>query len=218
MRPVLPLALLAAVLTASAADKEFPLNRNSDENVEIEATLLLGPDAVRQAIGPDIPGSDLGGNYIGVRVTVRPVTDTPVKIWRDDFTLLCDKNGQRSTPFGPSQIAGSATMVIKMKDGATVGTNMDRTPVWMAGPVMGGSGGGAQPTPTAEVKEETTDKDKKDSPLLVALREKILPEKTVSESTTGLLFFVIDGKLKPKNLELLYKTANGRLGIQFAYK
>ena len=217
MRSVPAIALLLATLTASAADKEYPLNRNSNELVDIQADLLFTPEEIRQAIGASIPGSDLGGNYIGMRVTVRPVSDTPIKIWRDDFMLLSDKDGQRSTPFDPSQIAGSATMVIKLKPGATVGTNMDKTPIWVGGPIMGGgtSGSAPQPTAEAEVKE---DDSKKDSPLLVALREKILPEKSVTEPTTGLLFFVIDGKVKPKNLELFYKTENGRLGIKFAYK
>ena len=217
MRSVPAIALLAATLTASGADKEFPLNRNSNELVDIEATLLFTPDEIRQAVGPTIPGSDLAGNYIGMRVTVRPVSDTPVKIWRDDFMLLSDRDGQRSTPFEASQIAGSATMVVKLKPGATVGTNMDKTPIWVGGPIMGGgtSGTAPQPTADAEVKE---DDSKKDSPLLLALREKILPEKSVTEPTTGLLFFVIDGKVKPKNLELFYKTENGRLGIKFAYK
>jgi hypothetical protein len=217
MRPVFPLALLLAVLPAAAADKELPLNRNSNELVDIDATLLLDRDQIRQAIGANVPGADLDGNFIGVRVTVRPVSDAPVKIWRDDFTLLSDRDGQRSTPFGPSQIAGASTMIVKTKPGATVGTHMDKVPIWSAGPIggMGSSGTAPSPELQAEVKDGS---DKKDSPLLLVLREKILPEKSITDPITGLLFFVIDGKVKPKNLELFYKTDNGKLGIKFAYK
>ena len=217
MRVFLAIPLLTVALTAPAADRELPIGRSSNDQMEIQADLLLSRDQIREALGPAIPGSDLGGNYVGVRVTVRPLTDTPVKIWRDDFTLISDKDGQRSTAFGPTQIAGSGTMVIKMTPGATVGTSMDRVPVW-----VGGAGGGMgtatvdQPTPEATVKD---DAKKSDSPLLTALREKILPNKSVTEPVSGLLFFQIDGKVKPKNLELFYKTETGdRLGLRFTKK
>jgi hypothetical protein len=57
--------------------------------------------------------------------------------------------------------------------------------------------------------------DTTESPLLLALRQKALPEKTVTEPVTGLLYFEIDGKVKPKNLELFYKTKSGKLGMRF---
>jgi len=219
MRVCFVAALLACGLSATAAhaaDKDLPIGRSSNQFVEIDADLLLTTAEIRDAIGPNIAGSDLGGNFVVVRMTVRPVSDTPVKIWRDDFTLLSHKDGQRSTPFGPSQIAGSGAIVIKTRQGDTVGTKADRVPIWAGGPIGGGGFGNAtvqQPTAEAEVKD---DEGSKDSPLLAALRAKILPEKSITEPVTGLLYFQIDGKIKPKDLELFYKAENGdRLALRF---
>ena len=46
--------------------------------------------------------------------------------------------------------------------------------------------------------------------MLSVLKRKILPEKTVSEPVTGLLFFPLD-KEKPKHLALVYTTPTGKL-------
>ncbi|HZU25192.1 MAG TPA: hypothetical protein VFA04_06695 [Bryobacteraceae bacterium] len=217
MRVFFAPALLVIAVTVTAADTELPLGRSSNDKVEIQADLLLDKDQIRAAVGPNIPGADLGGSYVGVRVTVRPLSDAPVKIWREDFTMLSNKDGQRSTAFEPTQIAGSGKMVIKMVQGDTVGTGVDHRPVFSAGPIGVGVGGGESGTTAApEMKDDTKNRD---NPLLAALREKMLPDKAVTQPTTGLLFFEIDGKVKPKNLELFYKTEEGdKLGLRFANK
>jgi hypothetical protein len=215
MRAFLAAAMLVPALTALAADKELPLGRTSNEQVEIQADLLLDKEQIRGAIGQNVPGSDLGGSYIGVRVTVRPLSDAPVKIWREDFMLLSDRDGQRSTAFEPTQIAGSGKLVVKMMPGDTVGTSMDHRPVFSAGPLSAGTGPGADEGSHAQpvMKEDNKGAE---NPLLAALREKMLPSKVVSQPITGLLFFEIDGKVKAKNLELFYKTEGGdRLGLRF---
>ena len=82
---------------------------------------------------------------------------------------------------------------------------------------MGGGGVGSATTNQATPEAEVKDSGQKDSPLLAALREKMLPDKTITQPITGLLFFEIDGKVKPKQLELFYKTESGdRLGLKFA--
>ena|SRR5579884_2802929 len=220
MRVFLATALLVFALETSAADKQLPVGRSSDDKVEIQADLILGPEQVREAVGPSIAGADLGGNFVGVRVTIRPLSDAPVKVWRDDFMMLSDKDGQRSQPFGPTQIAGAGAMIIKMKQGQTVGTDTDHRPVWSGG--IGGLGmgtPGTAPETTAQVQMKD-EKKKTDTPLLEVLREKILPEETtLSEPRTALLFFEIDGKVKAKNLALFYKTQDGnRLGMRFTVK
>ena len=153
-----------------------------------------------------------------VQVTVRPLGDDPVKIWLDDFTLLSDKDGQRAMPFQPSQIAGAGAIIVKNaatgKSSTTVmnqgagGTIMGMP---TGGPMMGN---GASATPSAEIEVKDA-QDNTDSPLLLALRQKVLPEKAVTEPVTGLLYFQIEGKVKPKNLELFYKTRSGKLGLRF---
>lgn len=215
-------AVLFLTMTATAADDDrLPVGRTSNELVEITAEVMVGKEAVQNAIGASIPGSDLGGNVVVVEVTVRPLTEKPVQIWRDDFTLLSDRNGQRSTPFEPSQLAGAGALVVKTGPASGGVTTESPTTVW-------GSPDGRRRVPsdnrgvgntgtydggvTAEMKD---DPKKTASPLLEALRAKVLPEKKTAERITGLLYFSMDGKVKRKNLSLFYKTESGRLGLRF---
>ena len=46
------------------------------------------------------------------------------------------------------------------------------------------------------------------------LEEKILPEKKTTEALTGLLYFPL-GKQKGKDLELVYKAADGKISVRF---
>jgi len=206
---------LAVTLAVAGSDERYPLGRSSNDFVEISANLLTDKDQIKQAVGTDITGSQLGDNIVVVQVTVRPLGDDPVKIWLDDFLLLSDKDGQRAAPFQPSQIAGAGAIVVK--DGKTQRTSS----MGQFGPIMGmplggptfGDGASAHPSADIEVKDADATTE---SPLLLALRQKVLPEKSVTEPVTGLLFFEIDGKVKPKNLELFYKTPSGKLGLRFA--
>ena len=54
-----------------------------------------------------------------------------------------------------------------------------------------------------------------DSPLLKLLESKLLPDTETKEPVEGLLYFLLDGKNKPKDLGLLYKGAAGRLAMDF---
>jgi hypothetical protein len=210
---VLPaFAFLLGAPLLSASDERYPVGRSSNDFVEISANLLLDKEQIRQAIGPTIAGSDLGEGIIVVQVTVRPLGDDPVKIWLDDFTLLSDKDGQRSVAFQPSQIAGAGAIVVKNAPGEKHNTSVMGGLGGMIG--MGPSAGNASTAPAAEIEVKDA-QDSTDSPLLLALRQKALPEKSVTEPVTGLLYFQIDGKVKPKNLELFYKTKSGKLGLRF---
>lgn len=211
------LAFLVGAPLVSASDERYPIGRSSNDFVEISANLLLDKEEIRQAIGPNIAGSDLGGNVIVVQVTVRPLGDDPVKIWLDDFKLLSDKDGQRATPFQPSQIAGAGAIIVK--NGATGKSSTTVMNQGAGGTIMGMPTGGpvmgnTASVPSAEIEVKDA-QDNTDSPLLVALRQKALPEKAVTEPVTGLLYFEIEGKVKPKNLELFYKTPSGKLGLRF---
>lgn len=77
----------------------------------------------------------------------------------------------------------------------------------------GGAIGNAGSTETRAVMHSGT-KEKPD-PLLDTLKEKVLPEKETSEPVSGLLYFLMEGKHKPKQLELLYKGAGGKLSLRF---
>jgi len=220
LQPLFALAGFALLAAAPlvASDERYPIGRTSDDQVEISANLLLDKEQIQQAIGAKAP-LDLPPGIIVVQVTVRPLSDDPIKIWLDDFTLLSDKDGQRSRPFEPSQIAGAGAIVVKnAPNGRASTTMMGNTP---SGPVMGMPtggpvmGNGVSASPSADVEVKDAGGDVKDSLLLVALRDKALPERAVTEPLTGLLYFEIEGKFKPKNLELFYKTKSGKLGMRF---
>lgn len=205
-----------------AADKKLPIETTSNDLVEITASALVDKDQIRQELG-----SELTPGIIVVRVRVRPLSEKPVKIDRDDFVLLSDKDGQRSTPYAPSQIAGNSTLVVTQTGtrGSMAG-GQGNGPIWGGIPGTGGrpqrmpgNGGSAGSGPSAEgpleAKVETAPKNDKVNPLLAVLKEKVLPEKEVTEPVTGLLYFQIEGKLKPKDLELYYKTPGGKLAVRF---
>ncbi|HEV8037845.1 MAG TPA: hypothetical protein VGP62_03210 [Bryobacteraceae bacterium] len=187
-----------------AADKKLPIEQNSNELVEISATVTLDKDQIKQELG-----SDFGGDIVLVRVTVRPVSDKPIKVSLDDFLLVSGKDGQRAEPYTPSQIAGTDVLVVtrtepKKKGGFGVGL----------GPIMSGVGPGGADNTKTETKAEKGDSDKP-NPLLETLKEKVLKEKEITEPISGFLYFQVVGKVKPKDLELHYKGPGGRLALRF---
>ena len=88
------------------------------------------------------------------------------------------------------------------------------------GPIWGGVTPRQAPREKEEAKKpakgDESAASKDNSALLDALKAKILPDKETSEPVEGLLYFPIDGKIKPKDLAVLYKGPAGRLVIEFA--
>jgi hypothetical protein len=216
-----PLAFVAVSTLLASADKKLPLERTSNETVEISGKLLDKEEIVK------LFGSDLGGNIVVVRTTVRPLTEKPVRIDYDDFFLLDTGAGQRSAPYEPSQIAGNSVLIVT-PTATRGGFGSNPTgPVWGGIPgtsgrprQLPGNGGGVGNSggeaTTNESKIETDANKDKPNPLLSALKEKVLPQKKVTDNTTGLLYFQIEGKkIKPKDLELHYKTPSGRIAMRF---
>ena len=82
-------------------------------------------------------------------------------------------------------------------------------------PGNGGGIGNSGGTATGDSKVEVSTSDKP-NPLLAVLKEKVLPEKEITQPISGLLYFqMVGGKLKPKDLELHYKGPAGRLSLRF---
>ena len=134
-----------------------------------------------------------------MKVRVVPKGDDPLSVSRDDFEIISHKDGQRSGPFGPTQIAGSATMVVRTVQGqGGTSSGNPNGPVWggipglgrpRQGPGDGGAiGSGTAGVTEAEAKTEN-DPTKKDSPLLAILDQKMLQDKETKESLSGLLYF-----------------------------
>lgn len=204
------LVALIFIGLAPAADKKLPIDETSNELVEISATPIIDKDQIRQELG-----SDLGGGIVLVKVQMHPVSEKPIKVSWDDFLLISGKDGQRSQPFAPSQIAGDESLVLTPQ-GARSGLGTHR-PGWggLAGGLgLGGGIGNSTTSPNGDTKVETVHSDKP-NPLLAVLKEKVLPEKEIAGPISGFLYFQMDGKLKPKDLELHYKGPAGQLALRF---
>ncbi|MEX2262751.1 MAG: hypothetical protein WD696_12415 [Bryobacteraceae bacterium] len=212
-------ASLVCCVTLLADDKKPVISRAGNDLVAVTASVLSLKD-VAAALG-----SDLGGYFVVVQVSVEPRSGAPLPVYRDDFLLRTDRDGEKSTPFAPSQIAGSGAMVISStgEGGAVMGDS--RGPVWGGYPGstdrprrMGGDGGvignsGGAGTARASL---TTMETGKENPLLAALADKILPEdKECKEEISGLLYFPMEPKQKLKHLELIYTTPAGKLNLRF---
>ena len=80
-----------------------------------------------------------------------------------------------------------------------------------------GSGGGfgnSGSTVSNEARIESGAKSKP-NPLLAVLTEKALPEKETEQPVSGFLYFPMESKQKPKDLEMTYLTPHGKLTLRF---
>jgi len=215
MLPRCVLVLAAALSLAAAADRKPAEGRAANEQLAITATVYTDKDQVQQVIG-----NDLGGYITVVEVRLTPQGGKPLLVGRDDFVLRSDKDGQKCQPFAPSQIAGQGALVISTTatGGGIMGDN--NGPVW-GGPMgqpgrLGGQGGSIGNTgETAAQGTLHTGGKTKPNPLLDTLKQKVLAEKETSEPLSGLLYFLLEGKHKPKDVELIYRGPAGKLSLRF---
>jgi hypothetical protein len=207
-----------AALAWSADKKPVPPARASNDTVGFEAKAHLTKEEVFAAVG-----APLDDGFIVVDITLTPKNGQKVKVYRDDFTLFSAKDGQRSTPYSPTQIAGQAGLVISSRQaGGGVMAQERRVPWGLGGGGIGGlpGNGGAMGNATGSgtlASASTVDADPKKGPdpLLAVLEAKILPEKTIEEPVSGQLYFLIEGKVKRKDLTLFYKAPGGKLSAPF---
>lgn len=227
MRSIALLAIVALSLAAQSKDKKpektedprVASSHGASDRMEILATVHANKSAVKALLGDDI-----NGYVMVVEVTIKPRVEEGVKVDRDDFQLLITDDGQKTKPFAPAQLLGTGGLVIRSQKGPTSGAmGQNNGPVWggpMGGPMglpRSGGGIGTSPgvqieTPTVEAKEDSKEKA---NPLKKILEDKELPAKEMKETTTGLLYFPIDGKHKTKNIILMYRGLGGRIDIEF---
>jgi hypothetical protein len=208
--------LLLLALPLVAAEKRAT-GESENEIIELTGSVVTERDAIKQMLG-----SDYGGAIIVVDLRVRPKGDHKITLSRDDFTLRSDRDGQKAQPFAPSQLAGSAVLHVgAVSAGGGTFMGNENGPVY--GGIdgrprrMGGDGGsiGNVSDASMETKVEAG-KDHKSNPLLDTLKQKILPEKEISGAAVqGLLYFPMEGKHKPKDLELTYKSTVGKVLMRF---
>jgi hypothetical protein len=205
--------------TAVAGDVKPPVTvEQSDETLRIIATLYHDRESVTKLLGRD-PGFPM----IVIEVKFSPRGENQIPLWLDDFTLLSFKDGQRSQPLTPSQLAGrGAISVVSGRYQAPGMANNGNRRIVLTDPT------GRQPPPRptnetqtsegstgeSQIKVDDGEKEKED-PLLSLLKERVLPERETNEDSTGLLYFLLDGKYKPKDLELIYKSRGKKLLLEF---
>jgi len=195
---------MVGLLCSAGERKQLPGQAGNDD-VDLEASVILTHEEVTNAIG-----SDIGEGYIVVRMKVIPKGSTPLRIGPDDFTVISRKDGQRSTALTPSEIAGKGEMIVKHGDAD------GKKSSWGVGGM--GAGLGSSPgTVQRDVIKGTQidDNAKGSSAALEPLAAKILPDKETKEPIEGLLYFSINGKLKPKDVALQYKGSAGKLTMEF---
>lgn len=214
--------VFALSAVALAADKPAPAAQASSGRVLITATLYQDKDAIRRELG-----RDLEENFIVVKVELTPRGSKPLRVDWDDFLLRSYKDGQKSGAFAPTQIAGRAALMVSTRSvGAAANADDQGGPTWGGIPGTGerprrlpsGPGqmvGGGGPGGTETTTSVNTGSDKKPDPLLAVLEEKVLPETETKEPVSGLLYFSLEGKHKPKQIALEYTGAGGKLRLQF---
>jgi hypothetical protein len=190
---IVPLAFVGAIF---AENKPAP-NQASNEQVALAGTVMLDRVEIRDALG-----TDLGPGYALVRIKVTPKTDEALRVSPDDFTLLSRKDGDRGGALDPNQIAAPGGALIVKPAARQPGGDGTRT----NGPIWGGV------TVRASDKKATNTEN---NPLLNALNEKMLHDGETKMPVEGLLYFAVDGKLKPKDLSLIYNGPAGKLVIDF---
>jgi len=173
-------------MAASAANP--PTGHASDGSVEVNA-VFLDAVAVQQTAH-----SDFNNLYTVIEVTVTPKGGKPVDVQPDDFLLRINSNSDSSGPMAASQIYGAGNALVLHSTKETIGIT----------PANPGYTGLSITQGTASVYADEIN----------ALQSKMLPAKNTSDPVTGLLFFPI-AKKKPKDLDLVYSTPNGKLHISF---
>lgn len=211
--------LLAAwsVLCLQGAEKKPITARGTNVNISIDAVAYIDKAEVKQMLG-----SDFGGSIVVVEVKLTPRAGKELKIFADDFVLRSYKDGQKSQPFAPSQLAGKSVLMLSTRAGDGGVMAQERGPVWggLGGGMpgrMGGQGSGIGNAASSEsVQATVTDDSSNDKdPVLKVLKQKALPEKETAEPLSGLLYFPLDGKHKAKDLALQYTGQAGKLTLEF---
>lgn len=214
MRPVplLIFSILSLPLAFAAKKVISPTSTASNEQVDLEATLVMNPEEVAQKLGMD-PGKGI----VLLQVRFTPRVDTPLSVSPDDFTLLAHNDGEKSKPFNPAEIAGNGALIEHTKTGSAKKTSAMGG---VGGLMVGGGGSGiSSPGNTLPVTVNTQMDDKKqgNDKLLQVLKSKELPAKDTTTPVEGLLYFPLDGKHKLKDMIVLYRGSAGKIDLEFVH-
>ncbi|MCC7234604.1 MAG: hypothetical protein IT163_04830 [Bryobacterales bacterium] len=212
--------LLGSVIAWCAPKGGTPAGSAANTKLRVEATLYQDAASIQKLIG-----QPLDEGFLVVAVKLQPLSEDAIRLDRDHFFLRSDKDGQRSSPYSPSQLAGAGTMRISSRGASNGGlASENRGPAWggLGGGRIGRMPGQANDIGNSATIEEAaatieTGKDgEAKSPLLLSLERQVLADsKETREPLEGLLYFLMEGKHKVKQLELHYRGTAGKLDIRF---
>jgi hypothetical protein len=205
-------------LTAFAADKPAPVVRGENTLFAVEAKLFKDRDEVQKLLGEDIEKG-----IIALEITITPKGTEPMKLWREDFIVRSDKDGQKSEPYDPGQIASGSVLTLVYTSEGGGAHAQESGPVWggvpgtqpMRLPGDGGGFGNAASVERISGSNSTEAKDDSTNELLKQLRETQLKEGEISGPETGLLFYPLEGKHKDRQIWLHYTGEGGKIDLQF---
>ena len=206
---------LLLILLAAAGEKKPLPNQAGNGDVDLAGTLMIDRQEIQRAVG-----ADLGPGYFVVRIKVVPKTDMPLRVSADDFTLISRKDGDRSPALEPSQIANPAGLVVHPAAEQPGGDGtVTHGPIWGGVTPRVGSSSGKK-SAGSEKKSDDSPESKTENPagqpaLLDALKAKMLADAETKTPVEGLLYFALSGKLKPKDVSLIYKGPAGKLVMEF---
>jgi hypothetical protein len=175
---------------ATAADLKSLPNQAGNGNIDLAGTVFIDSKDIQQVLG-----TTLDPGYIVVRIKVEPRMLQAIRISADDFTLVSRKDGERSEALLPSQIGGAANLVLRSKTSHLGSADVASTSV------------NVTPAETKTAPET--------SPSTKLLESKMLKDVETKEPVEGLIYFLLEGKNKPKDLGLLYKGPAGHLAMDF---
>ena len=179
---------------ATAADLKSLPNQAGNGNIDLTGTVFIDSKDIQQVLG-----TTLDPGYIVVRIKVEPRMLHAIRISADDFTLVSRKDGERSEALVPSQIGGAANLILKSK------TTHD-----------GSAGVASTSVNVAPANNKTAPSESPSTNLLQSLlQSKMLKDTETKEPVEGLLYFLLEGKNKVKDLGLLYKGPAGHLAMDF---
>ena len=179
---------------AFAADIKSLPNQAGNGNIDLAGKVFIENNDIQQLLG-----APMDAGYIVVRIKVEPRMLQAIRISADDFTLVSRKDGERSEALMPSQIGAAANLILKSKT------------TYAGSPGVSSTAVGVTP---AESKRGAPD-NRDNSALIKILESKMLADKETKEPVEGLLYFLLEGKNKAKDLGLLYKGPAGRLAMDF---
>jgi hypothetical protein len=198
---------LVLALLLPAAKKTVGTARGENEDLILNVTVYIDAAGAKELVG-----DDLGGHYIVAQVKVEPKYGKDITIDRDDFQLRTDKDGERTKPLAPSQIAGRG--LVLTRTGGPGGLGEERPRGWSIGGGIGMGGGGAGSAGDPANVKATMENGDKDNPLKKVLDAKVLPEKKTDQPVSGLLYFPMEQQ-KLKDLELTYGGRENRISMRF---